>query len=144
MIGEDGALTIAGMTIDQEIGSDVAVSPSGRGNGTGSYITGRVRNLERFRYFAVVYGDLNGDTRIDGSDAAYIQYHIANDTNNETDMGHVLYVAADANHDNTVDASDVKYIQNHYTYGNADLNGDGVVDDKDTITQDYHRTESAE
>lgn len=144
MLGEDGVLTIAGMTIDEEIGSNVSISPSGRGNGTGSYVIGRVRSLERFRYFAVVYGDLNGDTRIDGSDAAYIQYHIANGTANETDMGHVLFVAADANHDNDVDASDVKYIQNHYTYGSADLNGDGVVDENDAITQDYHRVESAQ
>lgn len=145
MIGENGALTIAGMTIDEEIGSDVSISPSGRGNGTGAYISGRVRTLERFRYFAVVYGDLNGDTRIDGSDAGYIQYQIANGTATETSMGHVLYVAADVNHDNTVDASDVKYIQNHYTYGyeeEKDLNGDGVFDEKDTITQDYHRTET--
>lgn len=142
MIGDDGVLTIAGMTINPENGSDVAISPSGRGNGTGSYITGRVRTLERFRYFAVVYGDLNGDTRIDGSDASYVQYYIANGMNTEADMGSVMFVAADANHDNVVDSSDVKYIQNHYTFKKVDANGDGVIDEKDTITQDEHRTES--
>lgn len=144
MFGENGELTIAGMTLDSAIGSDVSVSPSGRGNGTGSYIIGRVRTLEKFRYFAVVYGDLNGDTRIDGSDASYVQYYIANGKNNETDMGHVLYVAADTNHDNVVDASDVKYIQNHYTFAEVDANGDGVINDKDKITQTEHRVESAQ
>ena len=143
MYGDDGSLAIAGMTIDPEIGSNVDISPSGRGNGTGSYIIGKVSNLERFRYYAVVYGDLNGDTRIDGSDASYVQYYIANGTNNETDMGHVLFVAADANHDNVVDQSDIKYIQNHYTFKtNDDANGDGVVDEKDRITQNEHRVES--
>lgn len=146
MLAEGGELRIAGMTINPKIGAKVEISPSGRGNGTGSYITGDIRtNEERFRYFAVIYGDLNGDTRIDGSDAGYIQYQIANGTANEAAMGHVLYVAADVNHDNDVDASDVKYIQNHYTYGyedQIDLNGDGVFDEKDTITQDYHRTEN--
>ena len=137
-------IELVGMTLDSSVGNTIAITPSGRGMGTGSYYTGRVNNSEKFRYFAVVYGDLNGDTRIDGSDAAYIQYHIANGTNNETDMGHVLFVAADANHDNDVDSSDVKYIQNHYTYGKADLNGDGAVDALDTITQDYHRTENVQ
>lgn len=146
MYDENGSLVIAGMTLDGQIGSDVGVNPSGRGNGTGAYIIGRVRTLERFRYYAVIYGDLNGDTRIDGSDASYVEYHIANGTNTEADMGNVLYVAADTNHDNVVDASDVKYIRNHYTYANegdgVDANGDGVIDEKDKIIQDEHRTES--
>ena len=140
MIEDDGSLTLAGMTLDSSIGNTLEFSPSGRGNGTGAYFSGRIRTLERFRYYAVVYGDLNGDTRIDGSDAAYIQYVIANGKNTESDMDHYMFVAADANHDNVVDASDIIAIQNHYTY--ADVNGDGVVNEKDKISQVEHREEN--
>ena len=140
MVNDDGSLTIAGMTLDESIGNEVNFSPSGRGNGTGAYFSGRIRTIERFRYYAVVYGDLNGDTRIDGSDAAYIQYVIANGKNTEADMDHFMFVAADANHDNVVDASDIIAIQNHYTY--ADTNGDGKVDEQDKISQIEHREEN--
>ncbi|MBQ2847404.1 MAG: dockerin type I repeat-containing protein [Clostridia bacterium] len=140
IIGDDGSLTIAGITFDSSIGSDYLVAPSGRGNGTGAYIRGRIRTLERFRYYAVVYGDLNGDTRIDGSDAAYIQYMIANGKNTESDMDHYMFVAADANHDNVVDASDITVIQNHYA--RKDINGDGKFDENDMIVQTEHRTEN--
>ena len=143
MYDDNGSLVIAGMTIDTEIGSEVGINPSGFGNGTGAYISGRIRTIERFRYYAVIYGDLNGDTRIDGSDASYVDYQIANGENTEADMGSVLFVAADTNHDNIVDATDAKYIRNHYTYAEGvDANGDGVVNDKDKITQDEHRTET--
>lgn len=116
LIAENGELTIAGMTIDEDIGSDIQMNPSGRGNGTGAYFSGRVRTLERFRYIAVIYGDINGDTRIDGSDASYIQYYISSGQNNETDMGTVKFEAADANHDNVVNADDIVAIQDHYTF----------------------------
>lgn len=142
MVNDDGSLTIAGMTLDSSIGNTVDFSPSGRGNGTGAYFSGRIRTLERFRYYAVVYGDLNGDTRIDGSDASYVQYYIANGKNTEADMDHYMFVAADANHDNVVDASDILAIQNHYTY--ADTNGDGVVNDADKISQVEHRVENVQ
>lgn len=143
MVDDDnGSLTIAGMTLDSSIGNEVNFSPTGRGNGTGAYFSGRIRTLERFRYYAVVYGDLNGDTRIDGSDASYVQYIIANGKNTEADMDSHMFVAADANHDNVVDAADIVAIQNHYTY--ADSNGDGVVDEKDKISQIEHREENVQ
>ncbi len=142
LTNDDGTLTLAGMTLDSSIGNEVNYSPSGRGNGTGAYFSGRIRTLERFRYYAVVYGDLNGDTRIDGSDAAYIQYQIANGKNTEADMDHYMFVAADANHDNVVDAADIVAIQNHYTY--ADTNGDGTVDENDKIIQTEHREENVD
>ena len=139
---ENGNLTIAGMTLDSSIGNTVDFNPTGRGDGTGAYFSGRIRTLERFRYYAVVYGDLNGDTRIDGSDAAYVQFVIANGKNTEDDMDHYMFVAADANHDNVVDASDIIAIQNHYTY--ADTNGDGVVNADDKISQIVHREENVQ
>lgn len=107
---------LVGMTLDSNVGNTITITPSGRGMGTGSYYSGRVKNAEKFRYFAVVYGDLNGDARVDGTDASYLEYYMAIESANSSDMGSAVYEAADANHDGMVDAGDVSEIVNHYTF----------------------------
>ncbi len=107
---------LVGMTLDSSVGNTVAITPSGRGMGTGAYYSGRVNNSEKFRYFAVVYGDLNGDARVDGTDASYLEYYMAIESANSSDMGSAVYEAADANHDGFVDGGDVAEIVNHYTF----------------------------
>ena len=109
-------IELVGMTLDSSVGNTVAITPSGRGMGTGSYYSGRVNNAEKFRYFAVVYGDLNGDARVDGTDASYLEYYMAIESVNSSDMGSAVYEAADANHDGMVDGADVSEIVNHYTF----------------------------
>ncbi len=107
---------LVGMTLDSTIGNTIAITPSGRGMGTGSYYSGRVNNSEKFRYFAVVYGDLNGDARVDGTDASYLEYYMAIESANSSEMGSAVYEAADANHDGMVDGADVSTIVSHYTF----------------------------
>ncbi|MBQ7837546.1 MAG: dockerin type I repeat-containing protein [Clostridia bacterium] len=107
---------LVGMTLDSSVGNTVTITPSGRGMGTGAYYSGRVNNSEKFRYFAVVYGDLNGDARVDGTDASYLEYYMAIESANSSDMGSAVYEAADANHDGFVDGGDVAEIVNHYTF----------------------------
>lgn len=110
-------VSFVGMNIDDSQGRNVTLTPSARGMGTGAYYTGNLSTVEeRFRYYAVVYGDLNGDTRIDGTDASYLEYYMATDRVNSKDMGAYIYEAADANHDGMVDAADVDTIVKHYTF----------------------------
>jgi hypothetical protein len=109
-------IELVGMTLDSSVGNTISITPSGRGMGTGSYYTGRVNNSEKFRYFAVVYGDLNGDARVDGTDASYLEYYMAIESANSSDMGSAVYEAADANHDGMVDGADVSTIVSHYTF----------------------------
>lgn len=122
------AIDIVGMREDAAIGSTVTITPSGRGNGTGAYYRGTVKGQERFRYFAVVYGDLNGDARVDGTDATALEYYmLTNDVLTAAVMGSAKFEAADANHDGVVDQSDVATIVKHYTF-------------KESIDQTVHST----
>lgn len=122
------AIDIVGMREDAAIGSTVSITPSSRGNGTGAYYRGTVKGQERFRYFAVVYGDLNGDARVDGTDATALEYYmLTNDVLTAAVMGSAKFEAADANHDGVVDQSDVATIVKHYTF-------------KESIDQTVHST----
>ncbi len=122
-------IQIVGMREDETSGTTVTITGSGRGMGTGAYFIGTVENKERFRYYAVVYGDINGDTRIDGTDASALEIAAMTSSGEEltqADVGSAAkFEAADANHDGKVDNLDIEKIVNHYTYA-------------DTISQDKH------
>ena len=81
------------------------------GNGTGSYIQAKDNsNTTKFIYFAVLFGDVNGDARIDSTDKAYIQaYSIgaANTSLLDPDTNGGSYnKAADVDGDGSITASD--------------------------------------
>lgn len=107
---------IIGMRVEGEDAGSVTITGSGLGTGTGAYYRGVVRSVERFRYYAVVYGDINGDTRVDGTDVSTIEYYKAMGTLDADNMGAAEYEAADANHDGQVDQVDIDTIINHYTF----------------------------
>lgn len=109
-------IRLVGMMEDSSTGNLVTIEGSGRGNGTGAYYKGTVGNIERFRYYAVVYGDINGDARVDGTDASALEIYIALKTNTSNGMGAPKYEAADANHDGIVDELDVAAMVDHYTF----------------------------
>ena len=113
-------IQVVGMREDAGAGSTVSITGSGRGVGTGAYYVGMVENRERFRYYAVVYGDINGDSRVDGTDAAALEIAAmtsSDGTITQADLGSAAkFEAADANHDGNVDPLDVEKIVNHYTF----------------------------
>lgn len=117
-------LKVTGLTVDGST-STVTRTNSSRGSGTDARIDGRYQNNLRFRYFAILYGDINGDTRVDGTDAAALNLYIARGENNTTKMGEARFEAADVTHDGGVDAEDVQAIINHYSLvENAEINQD--------------------
>ncbi len=109
-------IKLVGMMKDEATGNNITIEGSGRGNGTGAYYKGTVGNIERFRYYAVIYGDINGDARVDGTDASALEIYIALKTNTSNGMGAAKFEAADANHDGIVDELDVAAMVDHYTY----------------------------
>lgn len=117
-------LKVTGMTVDGST-STVSRTNSARGSGTDARIDGRYQNFLRFRYFAILYGDINGDTRVDGTDAAALNLYIARGENTASLMGEAKYEAADVTHDGGVDAEDVQAIINHYSLvENGQINQD--------------------
>ena len=108
-------ITIVGMREDSGSGTEVVKARSGHGYGTGAYYSGKVENQERFRYYAVLYGDINGDTRIDGTDASALELYILQGKNNTSGMGYAKSEAGDINRDGEVDPQDVQGVIDHYT-----------------------------
>lgn len=113
-------IQVVGMREDEASGTKVSITGSGRGVGTGAYFIGTVENRERFRYYAIVYGDVNGDTRVDGTDVSIIDIALMTTSNEELtadDFGSAAkFEAADVNHDGKVDKFDIEDIENHYTF----------------------------
>lgn len=107
-------LKVTGMTVDGST-STISRTNSARGSGTDARIDGRYQNYLRFRYYAILYGDINGDTRIDNTDASALKIYIANNENKSAIMGEAKFEAADVTHDGGVDAEDVQAIVNHYS-----------------------------
>lgn len=114
-------LKIAGMAV----GGDNTISRqnSARGSGTNARIDGRFQNYLRFRYFAILYGDINGDTRIDGTDAAALTIYINNNEATSAIMGEAKFEAADVDHQGSVDMEDVALIMKHYQLHEDDETG---------------------
>lgn len=124
-------IDVIGMRIDPGAGNNVTVEDSGKGKGTGAFFKGTVGNLEKFRFYAVLYGDINGDTRIDGTDRTAIDLYVLQGANNAADpsaggMGAVRFEAGDVNHNGVVDAEDSAIIENHYNY-NANVEIEEIV-----------------
>ncbi len=109
---------LVGMRVDDPVNkASFYIVGSGRGYGTGAYYRGVLgTDTEAFRYYAVVYGDINGDANIDGTDASAIEVYISLNANNDSAMGSAEFEAADANHDGHVDNLDVGAIVSHYTF----------------------------
>ncbi len=121
-------LKIAGMAV----GGDNTISRqnSARGSGTNARIDGRFQNQLRFRYFAIIYGDINGDTRIDGTDAAALTIYINNNEATSALMGEAKFEAADVNHNGGVDPEDVELIMKHYQLHEDEETGEIIVIDQ--------------
>lgn len=111
-ITESKNVTIEGMTVNDDKGMTFKVAESKYGYGTGAYYTANNGVRTVFNYFAVLYGDLNGDMRIDGTDKLILQGYLMG----EHSLDAAQTEAADVNHDDKVDATDVELIQNYYRF----------------------------
>lgn len=119
---QEGLVEVIGMRIDEGVGNKIEIQDSGRGRGTGAFYKGSIGNIERFRFYAIVYGDINGDARIDGTDRTALDLAIILGENNSAEeggMGAVKFEAADVNHDGVVTAEDAQAVENHYNYVEA-------------------------
>ncbi len=105
-------VSVVGLLIDEGKGNKVYINPTTYGRGTGSYIKGTRGNDEVFRYYGILFGDVNGDARIDGTDKTAIQFEMINNgilpklalTTQEK-------LAADTNRDGVIDADDAVLVQ---------------------------------
>lgn len=107
---------LVGMYEDYENGKVMEIKPSTRGNGTGAYFQALDGQTQKFYYVAILFGDINGDTRIDGTDKASVNYYLVTGQNNRSAMGDAKFEAADVDHDGDVDENDAKLIEDHYNY----------------------------
>lgn len=108
---------LVGMYEDYESGKTMEVKPSSHGNGTGAYYQAYDGQYQKFYYVAVLFGDINGDTRIDGTDKSIVNYYIITGDNTREGMGdNAKFEAADVNHDGQVTEADSKLIEEHYNY----------------------------
>lgn len=107
-------VTEVGMLINETKGDYLALEESIKGVGTGARIDGYINGMSRFRYYGVLYGDLNGDARVDGTDWAKLSYYLLTGGTGITET-HLLE-AADVDHKGGITIADANYIKEHYNY----------------------------
>ncbi len=89
------------------------------GDGTDSKLSLTVNGIPRVEYIAVLFGDLNGDARIDGVDKSNLEVRLmAKDFSKLSQAG--LY-AADVSNNGSIGYEDVALIYNHYNSVNEIL-----------------------
>lgn len=120
---------LVGMYEDYESGKSLNVVPTTKGLGTGASYQAYDGQTQKFYYVAVLFGDINGDTRIDGTDKSSVNYYLITGQNTKDAMGDAKFEAADVNHDGNVDENDAKLIEDHYNY-------------RSVISQSGHSSES--
>ncbi len=87
---------------------------SSYGPGTGSYVVGKRNFVEVFKYYVVIFGDLNGDSRIDGVDRTIISRIVAEGTESENPK--YIQIAADVNFDGVINADDAAIVEHWYKH----------------------------
>lgn len=116
--GEDDVFIGSGF---QTIGSNsVQFNESGFGKGTGSHVDGVINWIPVIKYYIVIYGDLNGDTRIDGTDKTIINTFLAQQ--NIDEQFRYLQIAADVNADGAVSQEDLAIVNGVYKHTGASIN----------------------
>lgn len=111
-ITDSDDVMVIGMTVNDGKNMTFKVSETDHGYGTGAYYIANDGTRPKFFYYAVLYGDLNGDCRIDGTDKTMLQAYLSGAK--ELDESQIK--AADVNHDGKVDAVDVDLIKGYYTF----------------------------
>ena len=105
------------MTVNDSKRMTFKVAESDYGYGTGSYYVANDSTRPMFFYYAVLYGDLNGDTRIDGTDKSMLDWYL---NGNTSFLDQSQLEAADVDHSGSVDSIDASMIKDFYTLVNPD------------------------
>ena len=116
---------------------NVRVVSGSYGNGTGSYVQAKDRaGTTKFVMYGVLYGDVNGDSRIDGTDKTYIMAYAINAANSgnldPSYYGGSFNKAADVDGDGSITPSDAAAINLVVNYEaeisqSSDVTGSRVV-----------------
>jgi hypothetical protein len=77
--------------------------------GTGAKAIVKNGDLVVGEFTVLVYGDINGDSWYDGTDAVIVSC-LVNGMLTQSNIGKAAYIAADCNHDGTIDQSDTDLI----------------------------------
>jgi hypothetical protein len=105
-------VTLVGMIVNETKGDYIVVEESALGSGTGTKVDGYIDRDVRFSYKCILYGDVNGDARIDGTDWAKVSYYVL--TKNMAEE-HIME-AANADHQKGLTVADADLIKAHYNY----------------------------
>ena len=116
-ISDSKYVKIIGMTVNDSKRMTFKVAESDYGYGTGSYYVANDSTRPMFFYYAVLYGDLNGDTRIDGTDKSMLDWYL---NGNTSFLDQSQLEAADVDHSGSVDSIDASMIKDFYTLVNPD------------------------
>lgn len=92
-------------------GVDVSIVPTNRGLGTGTTINILSNGVIAETYSVVVFGDVDGDSFCDGTDAVTVSC-LASGMLTRTDVDETVWTAADCNHDGVVNSEDVDLLRN--------------------------------
>ncbi len=97
-------------------GDYMTIEPTANGNGTGAKINIATTQPDGSldidtQYTVVIFGDVNGDTFIDGEDAVVMRAYAASMLRTGTSTKHIQY-AGDLNYDGSIGTSDAKLVEN--------------------------------
>lgn len=92
-------------------GVDVSIVPTNRGLGTGTTINIMSNGVVAETYSVVVFGDVDGDSLCDGTDAVTVSC-LASGMITRKDVDETVWTAADCNHDGVVNNEDVDLLRN--------------------------------
>ncbi len=132
----NGTFVPTGYTLNESLGNYVDYQYSGRGFGTGSELIGKIGNGIRIEYYCVIKGDVNGDTRIDGLDKAFIDSILAQGQAYENELPVFTKAAADADGNGEINGNDISKVKAHYSYQNVN-NIDGTIDQSAPINSSW-------
>ncbi len=92
---------------DEELGADIFYEDGALG--TGKEITVKYSNGKTENFILVIFGDLDGNGKVDANDSVYINY-INLGIFDEEKLGKAAIIAADANHDGVINSDDEQLV----------------------------------
>lgn len=127
------SVKLVGFTENEQDGYIFDISKAAFGDGTGTNLYAKKGDQYYFYYYVVLYGDLNGDCRIDGTDKSAVELYLINPV--VYSLEDYQKQAADVNHDGVINVDDYALILAYY-------NDPTHVDPNAKIDQNYAPSET--